>query len=53
MRAALEKTVKGIGHFAERSEEAIKTCRFESLNEAYRADAKNYTRRPRRIYAPR
>ena len=27
---------------AAKNDEDVKTCRFESLNEAYRADAKNY-----------
>jgi len=42
LRGKLEKVIAWLNRLAERSEESIKTCRFESLNEAYRADAKNY-----------
>ena len=41
----LEALSKIAGWFeaqAKRNDQAVKTCRFESLNDAYRADAKNY-----------
>lgn len=42
MYAKLGKIATWLEMLAARSEESLKTCRFESLNEAYRADAKNY-----------
>ena len=39
---ALTKIADWLERQAAKNDEDVKTCRFESLNEAYRADAKNY-----------
>ena len=42
MFAKLHRIATWLEANAKRNEDAAKICRFESLNEAYRADAKNY-----------
>jgi predicted lipase len=42
MKTTLLKIKVWLTQQAEKNEQEAKTCRFESLNAAYRADAKNY-----------